>query len=267
MHLGIRVVAVVLFVFLLFGLLRPSRISLTNVTAQESCPPHHSLCPSGQVYNADAGRCCEDPPPIVDCGFPAPDTGCPYEHQVGCGNTPIIIDVAGNGFQMTDVANGVSFDFDGNSDHVKERLSWTGGGSDEAFLVLDRNGNGVIDSGRELFGNLAPQPASPEQNGFLAVAEFDRPDHGGNGDGLINNQDGVFISLQLWQDINHNGTSEPSELHSLQELGLKTLDLDYKKSRRTDQYGNQFRYRAKVKDTHNAQLGRWAWDVFLVSSP
>jgi hypothetical protein len=55
--------------------------------------------------------------------------------------------------------------------------------------------------------------------------------------------------------------------HTLPEVGLKTLQLDYKESRRTDQDGNHFRYRAKVKDTHDAQLGRWAWDVFLVTGP
>ena len=50
------------------------------------------------------------------------------------------------------------------------------------------------------------------------------------------------------------------------ELGLKTLDLNYKLSRRTDAYGNQFRYRAKVRDSRDAQFGRWAWDVFLLSA-
>jgi len=174
-----------------------------------------------------------------------------------------VLDVLGNGIGLTNAANGVQFDL--NGDGITTQISWTSPNSDDAWLVLDRNGNRRIDNGMELFGNFTSQPQSSHQNGFLALREFDQSANGGNGDGVIDKDDAVFPSLRLWQDSNHNGRSEIRELHTLRELGLKLIDLNFKPSKRTDQHGNQFRYRSKVKDTRGAQLGRWAWDVFLVS--
>jgi hypothetical protein len=212
----------------------------------------------------DEARQCEE------CDFEVCDTsgGFTWDAEQCCcaldGTcaSPVIIDTAGNGFDLTDAVGGVRFDL--NSDGIPELLSWTAPGVDDAFLVLDRNGNGLIENGEELFGNYTPQPPHPEKNGFLALAEHDKPSNGGNSDGRISSSDAVFGSLRLWQDTNHDGVSDSAELHTLASKDVLALDLNYKRSRRTDRHGNQFRYRAKVRDSRGANVGRWAWDVFLL---
>ena len=97
------------------------------------------------------------------------------------------------------------------------------------------------------------------------MAEYDKYVNGGNGDGMITQADAIFSSLRLWHDTNQNGVSETSELMRLRDAHVAIIEFEYKPSKHTDEYGNEFRYRAKVKDTEGAQVGRWAWDVFLVA--
>lgn len=193
-----------------------------------------------------------DPPP-GDLGGGGPGGG-------SGGISPIIVDISGHGFDLTSAAGGVLFDIAGTGHPVQ--MGWTAPGSNIAFLALPAN-DGLVHSGKELFGNFTSQPPSSTPNGFAALAVYDDPNNGGNGDGVVDAKDAVFASLRLWIDSNHDGVSQPEELYTLPSLGVFAISLKYKEDRRTDQYGNVFRFRAQVNPGGGTQTGRMAYDVFF----
>src|SRR5712692_2381432 len=158
-----------------------------------------------------------------------------------CNESPILIDIGGQGFSLTSAANGVTFDIAGTGNPIQ--LAWTAANANNAFLALP-GPDGLVHTGKQLFGNFTPQPSIPIPNGFAALAVYDDPKNGGNGDGVIDSQDAIFSSLRLWIDTNHDGISQPNELFSLPSLGVNSISLNYKADLRVDQYGNLFRYRA-----------------------
>jgi len=98
-------------------------------------------------------------------------------------------------------------------------------GAGEAIVVRDLNGNGTIDSGRELFGDntlltRGPKAGQRAANGFEALADLDS-----NNDGQFNAADASFASVKLWKDVNQNGISEAGELFTFAQLGVQGIKV------------------------------------------
>jgi len=207
-------------------------------------PPDPQNCSSSsdpEVACTDSGWACECP------GYP------------DCEGTPIVIDPLGQGFHLTSFKNGVKFSFGGKL----MQTSWTDNDYSNGWLALDRNGNGTIDDATELFGNYTPQPPGPDPNGFKALAVFDEPRNGGNGNGKIDPGDAIYSHLLLWIDRNHDGISQPDELIPLAQAGVFSIDLNYVESDKADQFGNHFRYLANISDKASQEDPR-CYDVVLV---
>jgi hypothetical protein len=180
--------------------------------------------------------------------------------------SPIIIDTSGKGYHLTSVEEGVLFDMDG--DGQVERVSWTSRDAENAFLAFDRNRNGRIDDGTELFGSYTPAyPAGDLEittpNGFEALRFAESPSYGAitPADGIIDARDPMYSRLLLWTDRNHNGISEPDELRHLSEAGLVAISTDYKTSRRADKFGNEFRQRGRLTWADGQETN--VYDVWL----
>jgi len=222
--------------------------SSTESFATSTCPT--VACPSGG--GGGGGGC-------VGSGG---DEGEPSRECPSKGASPILLDISGKGFYLTSAEDGVKFDMSGTG--VPIQIGWTAPGADIAFLALP-GADGLIHNGKQLFGNFTPQPPSKRPNGFAALAVYDEPKNGGNGDGIIDKRDAIFSSLRLWIDLNHDGISQPDEIFALPALGINSISLKYTEDRKTDQYGNQFRYRARLNPDKPDDAGKIVYDVFFVT--
>jgi hypothetical protein len=131
--------------------------------------------------------------------------------------TPIVLDLNGDGISTQSINKGMQFDIFGVDQKVN--TGWVTGG--DGLLVMDRNHDGSINGGTELFGegtNLVN--GQKAANGYVALAELDI-----NGDGVVNSTDANFSDLMVWVDGNADGVSQEGELHSLSSLGITQLDL------------------------------------------
>jgi hypothetical protein len=153
-------------------------------------------------------------------------------------NCPIVLATGrASNYKLTSAEDGVLFDIDG--DGVVERVGWTEIGSDVAFLAIDRDGDGRISSGRELFGNHTLEGA---RNGFIALERMAMAANDGRVGGSVNASDPIFQRLLLWTDRDHDGISAPSELRPLTEV-FAEVGLGYQDHHRKDGRGNHYAYR------------------------
>jgi hypothetical protein len=181
-----------------------------------------------------------------------------------CHVSPIVVNLSDEPYRLTDLDGGVWFDMDGTGSPVK--MAWTTTDSEQGFLFLDRNGNGIVDDGLELFGDVTAT------NGFEALKPFDRPNgevlFGGNGNGWIDPGDAVWSRLRLWIDSNHDGICQPSEVFTLEQKGVAAIGLNYATSPRRDSAGNLYRYRAALLQRRGrATVVRPVYDVYFASQP
>jgi hypothetical protein len=196
--------------------------------------------------------------------------------------SPIVIDLESKNFDdaFTSAEDGVTWDFVGHGNLV--RLAWTNPNRNIGFLVLDRNHNGRIDNGKELFGNVTHQASLNKQeaqlakemaathqywhpNGFLALEFFDRKENGGNENGKIDAGDTVFSELRVWVDTAHDANSRDGKMYTLDELGIKSISLAYSESPRTDKYGNKLRYQGTIQMEKVGATVPQIYDVFFKS--
>jgi len=176
------------------------------------------------------------------------------------GTTPLVLDLDGGGIPTTNFwTDPVVFDLTG--DGSPEHVGWIAPESEDAFLALDLNDNGRIDSGRELFGEATLLPSGgTARHGFAALEVYDAVAHGGNGDGKISAADSVWADLVLWNDWNHDGQSQINEVRRVHRTPLIAMSLRFNRRSYEDDQGNlHFRMGVYWEVGPNGRVQRTGW--------
>ena len=222
--------------------------------------------PSGPYWTG-IGACDEQ---AMTNSFPPPPPPPPPDPGDQCGGfdwvdgcSPILVNFGPGGYRLTGADDPVSFDIAAVG--TPRLIGWTARNANEAFLCLDRDHDGKITSGAELFGtSTALKTGGRAPNGFEALREFDD-----NGDGVIDERDAIWAQLQLWQDDNHDGVSQAGELSAISASSIVSIDLRYHWAARRDAHGNVLRYESKItmRDKAGRNEVKPLYDVFFVPVP
>jgi hypothetical protein len=168
------------------------------------------------------------------------ETWCPPECSSCFAFSAIVVGTEPGDWDLTGLADPVTFDLGPLGG--RQEIAWTARGSALMFLALDRNGNGVIDDGSELFGTATPtRIARTARNGFVALAEFDT-----NRDALIDESDPIWPSLLLWLDWDHDAVSRADEVTAVATTGVTSIELPHRWKLRRDAHGNHFAYEGNL---------------------
>ncbi|WP_327021768.1 calcium-binding protein [Klebsiella sp. RHBSTW-00484] len=171
--------------------------------------------------------------------------------------SPIILDLDGDGVETRSLQDGIYFDHDGNQ--FAENTGWVG--ADDGLLVLDKDGNGVIETGNELFGNNTRlKDGTLAANGYQALQDLDS-----NQDGVLNAEDAAWAQLKIWRDRNGNARTDDGELLTMEEANIAAIDTHYKKSSFVDEQGNSHKQTGNITMTDGSI--RAAADVWFATNP
>ncbi|WP_151790459.1 putative Ig domain-containing protein, partial [Acinetobacter junii] len=169
----------------------------------------------------------QEHPELLDPLFPDPNSSDPNNGNRPSRDyrieyyDPLILDLNGDGEIGTIAANKFQGAvFDGNNDGIRTATGWVS--PEDGLLVRDINSDGLINSGAELFGDSTKLAnGTNAKNGFAALSDLDS-----NGDGKVDSNDTNFNELKVWKDINGDGVSQASELFSLNDVGIQSLNVN-----------------------------------------